>query len=383
MTGAADGAAPGAVTGPARAAPGAVDLAPFGLALGHATDAEGATGCTVVRAAGRALRAAHALAGRASASRELAVASPDHLVGLADAVLLTGGSAYGLDAAAGVMRWMEERGRGFAVGTPVAAAGAADGAAVGAGGGGVVPLVPAAALFDLLPLGRFDRRPTPAMAYEACERAAALVTEQGSVGAGAGLTVGKALGRAGAMKGGVGAADAWEGAPGAAGALGVAAVAAVNAYGDVRDAAGAVLAGARRPDGSFAAGAPPDARVSNAQAPNEMPPGAAAPSGDTPFGNTTLCVVAASRPLDRVSLAQLARAAAAALHRRITPCGTTFDGDVIFALCPDDPPPADDPPADRLRLEVLAVRALEAAIERAVRHAVGRDGVPGLADPAP
>ncbi len=374
MTGAADGAAPGAVTGPARAAPGAVDLAPFGLALGHATDAEGATGCTVVRAAGRALRAAHALAGRASASRELAVASPDHLVGLADAVLLTGGSAYGLDAAAGVMRWMEERGRGFAVGTPVAAAGAAD----GAGGGGVVPLVPAAALFDLLPLGRFDRRPTPAMAYEACERAAALVTEQGSVGAGAGLTVGKALGRAGAMKGGVGAADAWEGAPGAAGALGVAAVAAVNAYGDVRDAAGAGLAGARRPDGSFAAAAPPDALTPDALAPNDLPPGAAAP-----FGNTTLCVVAASRPLDRVSLAQLARAAAAALHRRITPCGTTFDGDVIFALCPDRPPPADDPPADRLRLEVLAVRALEAAIERAVRHAVGRDGVPGLADPAP
>ncbi len=374
MTGAADGAAPGAVTGPARAAPGAVDLAPFGLALGHATDAEGATGCTVVRAAGRALRAAHALAGRASASRELAVASPDHLVGLADAVLLTGGSAYGLDAAAGVMRWMEERGRGFAVGTPVAAAGAAD----GAGGGGVVPLVPAAALFDLLPLGRFDRRPTPAMAYEACERAAALVTEQGSVGAGAGLTVGKALGRAGAMKGGVGAADAWEGAPGAAGAVGVAAVAAVNAYGDVRDAAGAVLAGARRPDGSFAAAAPPDALPPNNEMANGPPPGAAAP-----FGNTTLCVVAASRPLDRVSLAQLARAAAAALHRRITPCGTTFDGDVIFALCPDDPPPAADPPADRLRLEVLAVRALEAAIERAVRHAVGRDGVPGLADPAP
>jgi L-aminopeptidase/D-esterase-like protein len=331
----------------------------------------------VVRAAGRALRAAHALAGRASASRELAVASPDHLVGLADAVLLTGGSAYGLDAAAGVMRWMEERGRGFAVGGAVAAAGAADGAAVGAGGGGVVPLVPAAALFDLLPLGRFDRRPTPAMAYEACERAAALVTEQGSVGAGAGLTVGKALGRAGAMKGGVGAADAWEGAPGAAGAIGVAAVAAVNAYGDVRDAAGAVLAGARRPDGSFAAAAPAGA-PSDPDVPNDVPPGAAAP-----FGNTTLCVVAASRPLDRVSLAQLARAAAAALHRRITPCGTTFDGDVIFALCPDDPPPADDPPADRLRLEVLAVRALEAAIERAVRHAVGRDGVPGLADPRP
>ncbi len=354
-------------------APPPVDLAPFGIAVGHAHDAEGATGCTVVRGAERALRAAHALVGRASASRELAVASPDHLVGRADAVLLTGGSAYGLDAAAGVMRWMEERGRGFPVGGP---------------GGGVVPIVPAAGLFDLLPVGRFDRRPTPAMAYEACERARAAAPEQGSVGAGAGLTVGKALGRAGAMKGGVGVAAVWEGA------VGVAAVAAVNAYGDVRDAAGRVIAGARLPDGRFAAeveaagdGSPDGASADGASADGASPDAGAPtlPPGEpaSPFGNTTLCVVAASRPLDRVSLAQLARAAGAALHRRITPSGTTFDGDVIVALCPDDPPPADDPPGDRVRLEALAVRALEEAIERAVRHAAGRDGIPGLADPTP
>jgi L-aminopeptidase/D-esterase-like protein len=153
-----------------------VDLAPFGLALGHATDVEGATGCTVVRGIDRAPRAAHALLGRASGSRELGAIAPEHLVGHADAVLLTGGSAYGLDAAAGVMRWMEERGRGFPVGGPA--------------GRGVVPIVPAAVLFDLLPLGRFDRRPTPAMAYDACERASPLVTEHGSVGAGTGLTLG-------------------------------------------------------------------------------------------------------------------------------------------------------------------------------------------------
>lgn len=361
-----------------------VDLAPFGLALGHATDAEGATGCTVVRGIDRALRAAHALVGRASASRELAVASPDHLVGRADAVLLAGGSAYGLDAAAGVMRWMEERGRGFPVGG-------------GPDGVGVVPIVPAAALFDLLPLGRFDRRPTPTMAYAACEDASPRVAAQGSVGAGAGLTVGKALGAAGAMKGGVGAATLWEGVTGDAGAsgsgaLGVAAIAAVNAFGDVRDARGAVLAGARRPDGTFtgdagpgtgpAAGpvARPPATFAAASAPTlgaRPVPSSGAPS---PLTNTTLCVVAASRPLDRVALAQLARAASAALYRRITPCGTSFDGDVIFALCPDDPPDVDPPTA--FRLETLAVRALEEAIERAVRHAVGRDGVPGLADPA-
>jgi L-aminopeptidase/D-esterase-like protein len=351
--GAPSGAASGAAPGAPPAAPPAVDLAPFGLAIGHAADAEGATGCTVVRGDRRAVRAAHALLGRASGSRELAATAPEHLVGRADAVLLTGGSAYGLDAAAGVMRWMEERGRGFPVGDAAA--------------GGVVPIVPAAVLFDLLPLGRFDRRPTPAMAYAACDAARPLAAEQGSVGAGAGLTVGKALGRAGAMKGGVGVADAW------AGGVGVAAVAAVNAFGDVRDAAGRVLAGARGPGGRFAGETGTD--DARGAPPNVTPA--------SPFANTTLAVVAASRPLDRVALAQLARAAAAALYRRVTPCGTTFDGDVIFALCPDDPPPPDDAPADRLQLEVLAVRALEEAVERAVRFAVGRDGVPGLADPPP
>jgi len=341
----------------AFANPPAVGLTPFGLALGHATDADGATGCTVVRGIERPVRAAHALLGRASGSRELAAASPEHLVGRVDAVLLTGGSAYGLDAAAGVMRWMEERGRGFPVGGPT--------------GSGVVPLVPAAVLFDLSPLGRFDRRPTPDMAYAACERASPHVTAQGSVGAGAGLTVGKALGAAGAMKGGVGVATVWEAG---SGPPGVAAVAAVNAFGDVRDGAGRVLAGARRPDGTLAGDGDPTTTL---PAPPMLPNAAPA----SPFANTTVCVVATAQPLGPVALAQLARAAAAALYRRITPCGTSFDGDVIFALCPDDPPPADASPADLLRLELLAVRALEEAVERAVRFAAGRDGVPGLADP--
>ena len=227
------------------------------------------------------------------------------------------------------MRWMEERGRGFRV------------------GGGVVPIVPAAVLFDLGPLGRFDARPTPRMAYDACDRAAPLVTEQGSVGAGTGATVGKTLGAARAMKGGIGCVTL------EANGLRAAGVAAVNALGDVRDAAGRVIAGARGGDGA-------------------TPTGAA-------FGNTTLCVVAVDAPLGRVALAQLARAATAALYRRITPCGTTFDGDVVFAVCPVGAPAAEDA-ALVLRAEALATAALEAAIERAVREAVGRDGVPGLAD---
>ncbi|GLC28434.1 P1 family peptidase [Roseisolibacter agri] len=330
------------------AAPPPVDLAAFGLAVGHASDVVGGTGCTVVRGIDGPFRAAAAVVGRATGSRELAVLAPEHLVERVDALLLTGGSAYGLDAAAGVMRWMEERGRGFDVGA------------------GVVPIVPAAVVFDLAPCGRFDARPTPAMAYDACERAASLVTEQGSVGAGTGTTVGKLLGAGGAMKGGFGAALL------GAGDDACAALAVVNAFGDVRDAAGAVLAGARGPDGAFvdaarvlAAGASASARFADVSAP--------------PMTNTTLCVVATRRALDRVALQQLARAAVAGLQRRVTPCGTTFDGDIVFAIGPAAAEAAPATAAEVLGLETRAAAALELALELAVRFAVGRDGIPGLA----
>jgi L-aminopeptidase/D-esterase-like protein len=324
-------------------------FARFGVAVGHATDDAGGTGLTVVRGAGGPLRAGVSVLGRATGSRELPAASPAHLVDRVDALLLTGGSAYGLDAAAGVMRWMEERGRGFPVGD------------------GVVPIVPAAVLFDLAPLGRFSARPTPAMAYEACEAASLGPVEEGSVGAGTGCTVGKALGAAHAMKGGVGASVA-EGGGAAVGALAV-----VNAFGDVRDAAGAIIAGARAPDGSFADGAAAVARG-----------GAEGRFAEVAMRNTTLAVVVTDSVLERVALSQLAAAAGGALLRRITPAGTSYDGDVVFALCPmpgDAAAAAPPPPA--IQLEALAVRALEEAIERAVRAARGRDGVPGLAATPP
>jgi L-aminopeptidase/D-esterase-like protein len=173
------------VSGVAGQAP---SLARFGLAVGHASDPIGGTGCTVVRGISTPHRAAGVVIGRATGSRELALLEPGHLVERVDAILLTGGSAYGLDAAAGVMRWMEERGRGFPVGA------------------GVVPIVPAAVIFDLAPLGRFDARPTPQMAYDACESASSEGIAEGSVGAGTGATVGKLRGPAGAMKGGLGLA---------------------------------------------------------------------------------------------------------------------------------------------------------------------------------
>lgn len=317
-----------------------IDLTPYGLAVGHATDRVARTGCTVVRGTDGPFRCASHLLGRASGTRELAVTTPDHLVDRVDALLLTGGSAHGLDAAAGVMRWLEARGRGYPVGV------------------GVVPIVPAAVVFDL-GVGRADVRPTPEMAHAACDTATPRVMAHGAVGAGTGCTVGKARGPALAAPGGFGAAEAAVLVGGAgAGTVRCAALAVVNAYGAVRDAAGRVVAG------------PPDD-----ERPDAMPEAATdtAATPVSPFGNTTLAVVATTTPLDRVALAQLARAASAALYRRITPVGTTFDGDVVFAVCPVAPVPALEPAAT-LALERAAVLALEAAIERAVRHAAP-DGV--------
>ncbi len=335
----------------------------IGLAIGHASDDAGATGCTVIRGITKPFRCSAALVGRASGTRELPTCTPEHLVDRTDAVLLTGGSAYGLDAAAGVMHWMEERGRGFPVGR------------------GVVPIVPAAVLFDLSPLGRFTARPSPDMAYAACDQASAAQVAEGCVGAGTGAVVGKCAGPEWAMKGGVGI--------GVAEGDGVvaAAIAVLNAFGDVRDAHGAIIAGARTASGSFV-----DAQrlFRHGTIPTAFPQVASART------NTTLALVAVSVPLERDALAQLAQGATAALYRRITPCGTIFDGDVLFAVSPmpahaigeqttplqSERSESDNEAVPLARLEALATAALEEAIERAVRLARGRDGIPGLADRA-
>lgn len=303
-------------------------FAECGLVVGHATDVDGATGCTVIRGDRGPFRCGVAVIGRATGTRELALLEPGQLVNRVDAILLSGGSAHGLDAAAGVMRWMEERSRGFDVGA------------------GVVPIVPAAVLFDLAPLGRFDARPTPQMAYEACDGATADAIE-GAVGAGTGAMVGKVAGPAYAMKGGIGCGEA------SAGALQVRALAVVNALGDVRDGAGRIVAGARGDDGAWLDSAAWIARGS----------GAASRFDALAGRSTTLCVVATNAALDQATLGALARAASAALYRRITPVGTPFDGDVVFATAPV----SGGVDASVAQTEALAVRALETAIERSVR----------------
>ena len=323
------------------------NLTPFGVAVGHATDGEGATGLTVLRGISEPLRAGVAVVGHATGSRELLAVSSDHLVdGRVDAIVLTGGSAYGLDAAAGVMRWMEERGRGFSVGP------------------GVVPIVPAAVVFDLAPLGRFSARPTADMAYAASDSATSRDIAEGSVGAGTGATVGKFAGPQFAMKGGFGVAVEGDAANG----LSAFAITAVNASGDVRDAAGQIIAGARRNDGTFL-----DASKTLGQA----SPAQAAAFQELALRNTTLAVVGVNRAMTSPELAALARAASAALFRRITPCGTAVDGDIVFAVAPIGAPTLDTQPAVA---GVMAAAALERALERAVLLAVGREGIPGLAD---
>ena len=297
-----------------------------GIRVGHAQDDEARTGCTVVLGP---FRAAADIRGSATGTREIDAISPFHLVERADAILLTGGSAYGLAAADGVMQWLEEQGGDFGYDTGVAR----------------VPIVPAAVIFDLA-VGRADRRPDAAMGRAACEAAGREVRE-GRVGAGTGATVGMALGPDRTMPGGVGTA-AITGSGYTVGALAV-----VNALGDVLSAQGRIIAGTLDPDGGFA-GSAALAREGGSRTPLP-PPGTA----------TTLCVVATDAPLDRSALRALARAGSTGQARRISPAHTPFDGDVTFAVSPSEPAEA-APPGLKLALGALASLAVGLAIERAV-----------------
>jgi L-aminopeptidase/D-esterase-like protein len=299
-----------------------------GLRVGHATDAAARTGCTVLLGP---FRAACDVRGHATGTRELATLAPSHLVSMVDALLLTGGSAFGLAAADGVVAWIAEQGGGFDAGVAR------------------VPIVPAAVIFDL-GVGSADRRPDAAMGRAACEAATSAGVAEGAVGAGAGATVGKCRGLERAMPGGLGSA--------AARGLGwtVGALAVVNAFGDVVDGAGRILAGARDEAGAL---------VDSERLLREEGISTGFAAGPVAGTNTTLAVVATDAPLDRTALQTLAGMAATALARRIRPVHTPFDGDVIFAL--STAPGAEGVPPHRLlSLGALATFALEAAIGRAV-----------------
>lgn len=306
---------------------GLTDVA--GLRVGHDTDPRRPTGCTVVRCESGAICGVD-VRGAAPGTRETDLLRPDNLVEQVHAVLLTGGSAFGLDAAGGVMRWLDEHGFGL----PVRDA--------------RVPIVPAAVLFDLW-VGDGRIRPDDAAGYRACAAASAAAPEQGNVGAGAGATVGKLFGIERAMKGGIGTASI------KVGAVTVAALIAVNPTGDVIDPAnGRVIAGTRGDDGL-----PRSATA--AMLGGELPPRAITGMA------TTIGVVATDATLTKAQANKLATMAHDGLARCIDPVHTMADGDTLFALATG----ASGRPGDMTVLGALAAAATTRAVLNAVRQARG------------
>lgn len=319
--------------------PGAItDIA--GLSVGHFTDTRRPTGCSVLLCP-QGVVAGVDVRGAAPGTRETDLLHPLATLEQVHAILLTGGSAFGLDAASGVMRWLEEHGHGVQVG-PVSRDGAPSRAIR-------VPIVPAAVLFDLW-VGDARIRPDAAAGFAACDAASTAHPAQGNVGAGAGASVGKLFGIGRAMKGGIGTASL------KVGAITVGALVAVNAIGDVVDpATGRVLAGARADDGRR----PLDtlAALVDGQLPSHLMAGMA----------TTIGVVATDAQLTKAQANKLASMAHDGLSRSINPVHTAGDGDALFAVATG----GSGKPGHLTVLGALAAEVTARAVLNAVRAAHG------------
>jgi L-aminopeptidase/D-esterase-like protein len=301
-----------------------------GIEVGHFTDPRRPTGCSVVLARGSAVAGVD-VRGAAPGTRETDLLHPANTVEHVHAVLLSGGSAWGLDAAGGVMRWLEEQQIGLRVGPAL------------------VPIVPAAVLFDL-PVGDHRIRPDAAAGYAACQAASRRPPAEGNVGAGAGAVVGKVFGIARAMKGGIGSASV------TVDGVTVGAIVACNALGDVIDPdTGAVLAGARSADGTRLL----DTRRALLRGEAAQAPLAGA--------NTTIGVVATDAVITKAQAARLATAAHDGLARAINPVHLVFDGDTVFALGTG----ASGRSPGMITLATMAAEACALAVVRAVRAARG------------
>ena len=319
-----------------------------GLRVGHAQDEDALTGCTVVLYEGGAVGGVDQRGG-APGTRETDAMHPLHLVNVVHAVVLAGGSAFGLDAASGAVRYLEERGVGFDV--RVAR----------------VPIVPAAILFDL-GVGRADVRPDPAMGYQACLNASPDPPAEGNVGAGTGATVGKILGMGQAMKGGIGTASLEIG-----GGVIVGAIAAVNVFGDVIDpSTGHIVAGAR---------ALRKGRLKIGQGPYFADTLQVMHSlvGRTILGfatreHTVIGVVATNAKLNKEQINKVAQMAHDGLARAVRPAHTMLDGDTIFAFA------TGGPDADVNIVGAFAAEVFAQAILRAVRAARPVAGLPSAAE---
>ncbi len=293
-----------------------------GIEVGHYTDTRRPTGCTVIIAREGAVGGVD-VRGAAPGTRETDLLEPGNTVQTVHAVVLSGGSAWGLDAAGGVMRWLDEQGIGLQVGPAR------------------VPIVPAAVLFDLH-VSDHRIRPDAAAGYAACEAASAQTPAQGNVGAGAGATVGKMFGMAGAMKGGIGSASV------KVGDFTVGAIVACNALGDVINPdTGRILAGARDSSHTLAG---TTAQLLAGRTPGQILPGT----------QTTIGLIATDAKLDKAQARRLAQVGHDGLARCIQPVHTTSDGDTLFALatgCIDKEPP----------MTLLCVMAAEVVARATVR----------------
>jgi L-aminopeptidase/D-esterase-like protein len=306
-----------------------------GIRVGHVSDFEAITGCTAILCEQGAVAGVD-IRGSASGTQEIATLDPGHVTQEIHGILLAGGSAFGLEAASGVRRYLESRGIGFNTGPAK------------------VPIVPAAILFDL-GIGKAHVRPTLAMGEAAAAAASADAVKEGCAGAGTGATVGKLFGMKRAMKSGIGSFTV-----ALPGGILVSSLVAVNAFGDVRDpATGKIVAGART--------APDSHEFANTE--DQMKRGAVGGFGAR---NTTLAVVVTNVKLTKVQATKLAQLAGLGMARTIYPVNTMSDGDLVFALS------LGDLQKDVNTLGTAAAEAVAAAILRAVRTAKTLGGVPGL-----
>ncbi len=315
---------------------GLTDVDP--IQVGHFTHADRPTGCTVVLTPTGAVAGVD-VRGSAPGTRETDLLDPVNTVQEVHAIVLSGGSAFGLDAASGVVRYLAERDIGYPVG-PIH-----------------VPIVPAAILYDL---GIGDPRifPDAEAGYAACEAATAGPVEEGSVGAGRGATVGKMLGMARAMKGGLGTSSI------RVGGVVVGAMAAVNCAGDVVDpSSGEIVAGARNEDGSSFADMRKVIRSGRRARAREA-------------NNTTLGIVATNARFTKTEITKVAQMAQDALARTIYPAHTPGDGDTVFALSTG----TSEADANLGTVGALAAEALAEAILRGVKRATSLPGYPAYDD---
>ena len=309
-----------------------------GIKVGHSENRQGVTGCTVILCDPMAV-ASMEMRGGATGTRQIdSLITSRHVVGFVNAILLTGGSAFGLDAAGGVMRYLEESGKGFLTSM------------------GPIPVVPTAVIYDLA-LGRKGVRPDAEMGYQACLKATAGKVEEGSVGVGLGASVGKLYGIARAMKGGVGTAGLQNRD------LVIGSLVVVNSFGDVvDDKNGKLLAGLR------------DSEKGLKLIDSALELKKTSPQTIKPFENTVLTVVATNAELDRSEATQVARMISGGLGRNISPVHTQFDGDIVFVLS-----------LGKVKVDISLVgslggEAVSEAIKRAVKKADGMGIIPAYKD---